>query len=257
MSVTYQDYYEILGVNRESTGKEIKTAYRKLAQKWHPDMHSGTDKESAEEKFKQINEAYEVLSDSEKRAKYDRLGANWQDGQGFEPPPGAEGYTFYTGTGAEDGGFSDFFEMLFGRGGHFTRSSGKVSYEGMARGSDAEAEIEITLEEAYHGTEKKLQMGTGEILTVKVPAGVCSGNWIRLKGQGRVALQGGFRGDLYLKVNIAPHKLYLRGKGLPKKNGRGDEYVRLKIDIPAQLTEEEQQLYRKLAAISGVISVGR
>ena len=299
MGVIYHDYYEILGVSREATEKEIKTAYRKLARKWHPDLHQGKDKEAAEAKFKQINEAYEVLSDAEKRAKYDRLGANWRDGQDFQPPPGAEGYSFYTATGADDSGFSDFFEMLFGGGGPFTRASGKTRYGGVVRGRDAEAEIEITLEEAFHGCERTLQKSSGETLTVKIPPGMRSGSRIRLKGQGGEGFRGGTRGDLYLKVNIAPHQFYkvmeedleteitlrpeqavlgaevtvptldgavkmkvpagthsgnrlrLRGKGLPIKNGRGDEYVRLKIDIPARLTEEEQQLYRQLAAISG------
>jgi curved DNA-binding protein len=140
MAVTYHDYYEILGISREATDKEIKTAYRKLARKWHPDLHQGKDKEAAEDKFKQINEAYEVLSDAEKRAKYDRLGANWRDGQDFQPPPGAEGYRFYTGIGPDDGGFSEFFDMLFGGSGPFTRTSGKTRYEGVVRGYDAEAE---------------------------------------------------------------------------------------------------------------------
>jgi len=295
MGVKYQDYYEILGVSREASDKEIKTAYRKLARQWHPDMHQGKEKETAEEKFKQINEAYEVLSDAEKRAKYDRLGGAWRDGQEFQPPPGTEGFRFYTETGSADSGFSEFFEMLFGRGGPFTRTSGAGHYE--VRGRDVEAEIEITLEEAFHGSEKSFEMSTGEVLTAKVPSGVRPGSRIRLKGQGGEGLRGGSRGDLYLKINIAPHPIFrvleddleteitlmpdqavlgdevtvptldgsvkmkvpagtrsgkrlrLRGKGLPTKNGRGDEYVRLRIDIPAQMTSEEQELYSRLAAI--------
>lgn len=325
MSVTYHDYYEILGVSREATEKEVKTAYRKLAREWHPDLHSGKDKEAAEEKFKQINEAYEVLSDPEKRAKYDRLGAGWRDGQEFQPPPGA-GFEFYNVAGEDAGGFSDFFEMLFGGGSSFTRRSGQPRYSRKVRGRDTEAELEISLEEAYRGSEKTLQMtlqevctlcggtghdfngfcnrcgGTGSIparksLTVKIPPGVHSGSRIRLKGQGGEGLQGGTRGDLYLKINIAPHPVYrvtgndleteitlrpeqavlgdrvtvptldgpvemqvpagicagkrlrLKGKGLPAKDGRGDEYVRIIIDVPPNLTEEERELYRQLAAI--------
>ena len=99
MSVKFQDYYEILGVSKGATEKEIKTAYRKLARKWHPDLHTEKDKAGAEEKFKRINEAYEVLSDAEKRAKYDRLGANWRDGDNFRPPPDMEGFNFYSGAG--------------------------------------------------------------------------------------------------------------------------------------------------------------
>lgn len=325
MSVTYRDYYEILGIGREATEKEIKTAYRKLAREWHPDLHSGKDKEAAEEKFKQINEAYEVLSDPDKRAKYDRLGVGWREGQDFQPPPGAAGFDFYTATGEDAGGFSDFFEMLFG-GRPFTRASGQARYSGKARGRDAEAELEISLEEAYRGGEKTLQMTTQEVcahcggtghdyngfcsqcggtgstavtksLTVKIPPGIHSGSRIRLKGQGGEGRQGGTHGDLYLKVNIAPHPVYrvtdndletaitlrpeqavlgdrvtvptldgpvemqvpagiragkrlrLKGKGLPTRDGRGDEYVLVTIDIPPHLTEQERDLYRQLAAI--------
>jgi len=97
VSVSFQDYYDILGVSRTATDKEIKSAYRKLARKWHPDLHPGKDKDAAEEKIKKINEAYEVLSDKEKREKYDRLGANWRAGDDFQPPPDTEGFHFYTG----------------------------------------------------------------------------------------------------------------------------------------------------------------
>ena len=129
MAVTFQDYYEILGVKREATDKEIKSAYRKLARKWHPDLHTDKQKSEAEEKFKKINEAYEVLSDPEKRSKYDRLGSNWRNGQDFQPPPDwGENVRFYNssdfpgggagfqGTDFQGGGFSDFFETLFGGG---------------------------------------------------------------------------------------------------------------------------------------------
>ncbi len=330
MGVAFQDYYKILGVGRNATDKEIKAAYRNLARKWHPDLHSGKDKQEAEEKFKQINEAYEVLSDPEKRAKYDRLGANWRDGQGFQPPPdfGDFGdFKFYTGTpGGGAGGFSEFFEMFFGSGSPFGRAGRATRAGGPVRGEDVEAELELTLEEAYRGGEKSLQLTSREIcpacggvgfdsdsfcrrcggtgsnstvknLTVKIPPGVREGSRIRLKGQGGEGLAGGPRGDLYLKVRLLPHPVYrvngsdleteivlrpeqavlgdrvpvptldgpvtmkvpagiragkrlrLRGKGLPTKDGRGDEYVRVVIDIPENITREEEELYRRLAAL--------
>lgn len=326
MGISYQDYYQILGIERNATEKEIKTAYRKLARKWHPDLHTEKDKAAAEEKFKEINEAYEVLSDQEKRAKYDRLGSSWRDGQDFQPPPDMEGFQYYTTNGAGADGFSDFFEVLFGRGGPFGRTARSARNRSPVRGQDVESELAVTLEEAYRGGEKSLQLttrdscpacsgtgidhnsfcsrcgGTGIIsgsktLTVKIPQGVHDGSRIRLKGQGGEGLHGGARGDLYFKVNILPHpvfkvlgddleteiilrpeqaalgdqvqvptldgpvsmkvpactragrRLRLKEKGLPRQGGRGDEYVRVRIDIPEELTPEEEQLYRQLAAL--------
>jgi curved DNA-binding protein len=246
MSVSFRDYYEILGVGRGATEKEIKTAYRKLARKWHPDLHTSKDKEAAEEKIKQINEAYEVLSDKEKRAKYDQLGQNWRDGQDFRPPPGTEGFRYSAGTdaGAGESGFSEFFESLFGGGSPFGRSARTARRAGPVRGQDIESELELALEEAYHGGEKSLQFttretcqvcggtgiqnntfcrrcgGTGEIpgartLAVKIPPGVHDGSRIRLKGQGGDGSGGGARGDLYLKVKLLPHSVFkVRGEDL-------------------------------------------
>jgi len=298
MGVTYHDYYETLGVPRSATEKEIKTAYRKLARKWHPDLHTGKEKEAAEEKFKQINEAYEVLSNPEKRGKFDRLGANWQEGQDFRPPPDMDGFHFYTNSGAGTGGFSDFFETLFGGGDIFGSAAGRTRRAGPRRGQDLETELAITLEEAYRGGEKSIQL-SGKLLSIKIPPGVYDQSRIRLKGQGGEGRNGGQRGDLYLKVRILPHKAFkvqgndleteitlrpdqavlgdqvsvptldgvvsmkvppgiragkrlrLRGKGLPEKVGsnRGDEYVRIRIDIPDNLTEEEREIYSRLAVL--------
>lgn len=238
MGVTYHDYYDTLAVDRKATEKEIKTAYRKLARKWHPDLHPGKGKEAAEEKFKQINEAYEVLSDQEKRAKYDRLGAGWRNGQDFQPPPDTDGFQYYSNAGTSGvNGFSDFFETLFGGGDHFGRPSRKARRNGPIRGQDIETDLNISLEEAYRGGEKGIQLsfretcsscggtgyenntfcgrcgGTGETngnksLAVKIPAGVHDGSRIRLAGQGGEGLHGGGRGDLFLKVHIMPHQVF-------------------------------------------------
>ena len=220
MSVKFQDYYEILGVGRNASDAEIKRAYRKLARKYHPDVNK--DK-GAEEKFKQINEAHEVLKDPEKRKLYDQLGSNWQAGQDFKPPPGWENvhFEFSTGPGAEafdfGGGFSDFFETLFGgrMGGGGRASARQGSW--VMRGQDQEAEIEIDLESAYHGATRTLTLQGHEIdaqgqvrprvqnIQVKIPAGVTDGTRIRLTGKGGEGMGGGPPGDLYLKVHIEPH----------------------------------------------------
>lgn len=330
MAVKFQDYYELLGVSRGASEKEIKSAYRKLARKWHPDLHPAAEKKEAEEKFKKINEAYEVLKDPDKRARYDRLGSRWKDGQDFQAPPDMEGMHFYTsgdftGGGFEGGGFSDFFKTIFGSQGFSARpGSGRGSRHGPVRGEDIESALELTIEEAYHGTNKSLRLrggevcpgcsgsgntgqgfcpscgGTGQIskektLEVKVPAGVSEGSRIRLKNQGGSGLLGGPAGDLYLKVRLLPHpvfklvgsdievealirpeqalfgdkipvktldgtvnvkvpagsrsgnKLRLKNKGFLKKDkGRGHQYVKLLIDLPADLSAEEKELYKKL-----------
>ena len=220
MSVKFQDYYEILGVNRDAAEDEIKRAYRKLARKYHPDVNK--DK-GAEEKFKQINEAHEVLKDPEKRKLYDQLGSNWQAGQDFKPPPGWENvhFEFRGRPGAETfnfgGGFSDFFETLFGsRMGGGGRAGARQGTWVMP-GQDHEAEIEIDLESAYHGTTRTLTLQGHEIdpqgkvrptlqsIQVKIPPGVTDGTRIRLTGKGGEGMGGGPPGDLYLKVHIEPH----------------------------------------------------
>ncbi len=241
LKAAFQDYYKILGVERNATAKEIKSAYRKLARKWHPDLQPGDKKKTAEEEFKRINEAHEVLSDPEKRDKYDRLGSRWQDGDEFsyQHQPGSERAYTYSPGGFEGnfggGGFSEFFEQFFGRG----RAGFKSSRTGRepVRGQDIESEIELTLEEAYQGVTRGLRIsggavcegcagtgvtdqrfcsrcgGTGTVpqektLEVKIPAGVNEGSRIRLKGQGGEGLGGAERGDLYLKVRLLPHPLF-------------------------------------------------
>ena len=221
----YKDYYAAMGVARDATQDDIKRAYRKLARKYHPDVSKERD---AERRFKELGEAYEVLKDPEKRAAYDQLGKDWRAGQEFRPPPGWDaGFEFSGGgyTDADHGGFSDFFETLFGRGGHF-RAGGpfRASY-GTARGEDHHSRIEVSLEDAFRGTTLSLQLRIPEYdaqgrlssklrnLQVKIPRGVTSGKRIRLAGQGGPGVSGGSPGDLFLEVHIKPHRLYqLDGK---------------------------------------------
>lgn len=218
----YKDYYKIMGVDRDASQDEIKRAYRKLARKYHPDVSSEPD---AEERFQEVQEAYEVLKDPEKRAAYDRLGENWQQGQGFQPPPGwDEGFEFTGGgfTGGDAGAFSDFFESLFGRGAGFGHArGGRGGFGGFhGRGQDHFARVEISLEEAYHGGQHQVTLqapatdphgrvqGQQRTLNVRIPAGVTEGQQIRLTGQGGEGMGQGGRGDLYLEVAIRPHPLF-------------------------------------------------
>ncbi|MDR2160545.1 MAG: J domain-containing protein [Desulfovibrio sp.] len=226
MSVEYKDYYKILGVPRNASQEEIARAYKKLARKHHPDLNQG-DKKS-EERFKEINEANEVLKDPEKRKLYDHLGADWQHGQKFQRP-GQENFRFTFG-GREGGfgasGFSDFFETLFGggafnSGGRFREEGfgpfgGGSSFGGFSRqpqkGRDVEAVLTLTLEEAFAGSKKALSLqgaaGQGSrSLEVNVPAGIKNGARIRLTGQGDSST-GGPAGDLYLKISILPHRRF-------------------------------------------------
>jgi len=226
----YKDYYQLLGVSRTATPDEIKRAYRKLARKYHPDVSKEPD---AEERFKEVQEAYEVLKDPKKRDAYNHLGSNWKTGQEFRPPPGWETkFDFGTGfSGSPFGasGFSDFFDSLFGSG--FSRSgSGFYSHSGTSpygtRGrarpqpvQDEYAKVRITLEEAYLGTERALQLqntSTGNRqLKVKIPPGVTQGQKIRLAGQGRSVSMHGPKGNLYLEIEFIPHTLFrLDGKDL-------------------------------------------
>ena len=222
MAVQFRDYYETLGVPKTASEEEIKSAFRKLARKYHPDV--AKDKKEAEEKFKQINEAYEVLSDPEKRRKYDQLGENWNQPGGFQPPPqwggGQPGGGYHWGGSGENGGvefefggtgFSDFFEAFFG-GGRGRSAFGGFGQRGtMAeRGSDVEADIMVTLEEALHGSTRQVSLRRAgsektETYQVKIPRGVRGGQRIRLAGQGEAGERGGKSGDLFLRVRLARH----------------------------------------------------
>jgi DnaJ-class molecular chaperone len=345
MATKTRDYYEVLGLSRSASEDDIKTAYRKLARKFHPDLNPG-DK-TAEERFKELQEAYDVLSDPEKRKLYNQYGENWravQQGAGAPPPPGRQGARSRGGQQAGGFDFSDFdfgsfrsagdaggagggfdiFEEMFSRAGGRTGRGRRSN-----RGSDVEAEIELSLEEAHRGTTRTLQMqvadvcptcngtgvikdnqvcptcgGTGQVLKpktieVKIPAGVRDGSTVRLAGQGGAGMSGAEPGDLYLHIRLRPHPLFtvrgddleielpiasweavlgarievptidgqvemsipagaqsgqrlrLRGQGLNKRRGgRGDEYVRLKIVVPREISDEERRLYEELKRVS-------
>jgi molecular chaperone DnaJ/curved DNA-binding protein len=241
----YKDYYKVLGVDRNASADDIKKSYRKLARKYHPDINPGNA--DAETKFKEINEAYEVLSDTDKRAKYDRFGADFNRYQQSGNPGGFDWSQYASQPGGVHvdlggGGFSDFFETLFGgMGGRQTSG-----YGGFPRGSrqqkgqDYEQPTEISLEEAFNGTQRQLRVelpqtcptcqgtgvqgnnicptcqGTGvhgeqtRTLTVKIPAGVDTGSRVRVKGEGGPGIGGGPRGDLYLVVSVQPHPRFER-----------------------------------------------
>jgi curved DNA-binding protein len=210
MSVQYKDYYQTLGVPRTASDADIKKSFRKLAREYHPDV--AKDKKKAEEKFKEINEAYEVLSDKSKRGKYDELGANWKSGAEFRPPPGHGGHqAFRGGRPAGNGtqhfefggtGFSSFFEQLFGgmgRGGFGQR--GNFSAEGNTA-RDVEGDILVSLDEAKRGALRTVTVrheGGADSHQVKIPAGITEGQKLRIAGRGENG------GDLYLRVKLARH----------------------------------------------------
>jgi curved DNA-binding protein len=210
----YKDYYSTLGVKRSASGDEIQKAYRKLARKFHPDVNSSPE---AEQRFKEINESYEVLKDPEKRSVYDRYGANWKNfkngggGSGFS---GFDGFNMnfdFGGGGGGGSGFSSFFDMLFNQGGG--RHGGGSPFGGAGfRGADQEMRLALTLEEAAKGGEREItyrdsQGGHSRSVTVNLPAGVKDGQKIRLSGRGGAGA-GGAAGDLYLKVELRPHERF-------------------------------------------------
>ncbi len=245
----YKDYYHILGLNRAATDKEIKQAYRKLARKYHPDVTAG-DKKAAEARFKEINEAYEVLGDPEKRRRYDTLGANWQQYEQWQRAGGGAGGQPFDwsqfGFGGEPGGqyyqrtiteeelgqmfggtgFSEFFQTFFGGMG---RAGGFESSRRARRGQDYEQPVEVTLEEAFAGAQRLLKLtspdGRERRLEVKIPPGVKDGSRIRMAGEGGLGVGGGAKGDLYLVIRVKPHGVFERS---------GDD---LYLEMPVEFTK--------------------
>lgn len=238
-----KDYYDILGVNKNASDEEIKKAYRKLAKQYHPDRNP--DDKEAEQKFKDISEAFEVLGDQEKRKQYDRFGEDWkhyQDagGQGAGARGGAAGgftgdpfgggrtYTFYEGDpgafGSTDfGGFEDIFETFFGGGaGGFSERRGRKGRTAAFKGEDQQAELTITLEDAYQGAKKLVEVN-GKKLRFRVKPGARDGQTIRIRGKGKPGVNGGEPGDLYITFRIAPH---------PEFERKGDDlYKDLYVDL--------------------------
>jgi curved DNA-binding protein len=207
MAVGYQDYYEALGVPRDASNVDIRRAYRRLAREYHPDVNK---EPGAEDRFKEVSEAYEVLRDPEKREKYERLGENWKAGEDVSGASGFGGGTSGFGGGngqgfADGAGFSDFFESFFGGRG------ASRGFEGFSmRGGDQEATIEVTLEEAARGGKKRISLADGRDFEVQIPPGVRDGQKIRLVGQGGEGASGGPAGDLYLRVRIKRHPRFRR-----------------------------------------------
>jgi len=287
MAVEFKDYYRILGVARNADDKAIKSAYRKLARKHHPDVSKGA---GAAEKFKEINEAYEVLSDPEKRRRYDSLGPDWQRyAQGPAGQPGAGfpgGFHVEYGNAEDVGGFSDFFRTIFGDlGARADRGRGgrqSVDFEGLEdllgrggsrrrrRGDDVQAAVEISLDEAFNGARKSFSLeseepcpachGSGNVdgkpcptchgrgwqraqrqLEVKIPAGVRTGQRVRVAGEGGGGADA--RGDLYLIVNVAPHPLFER---------KGDD---LQIELPITAPEAALGASVEVPTLRGRVSM--
>ncbi len=305
----FKDYYKILGVDEEADLKAIKTAYRRLARKYHPDV---SDDKDAESRFKEVSEAYEVLSDEKKRAEYDQLRRYGSGGESFEPPPGWQRGTGGAGAGpGMDKDFSEFFSSIFGGGfGRGARGErGPHSSEDFhsTRGRDLEVEMPIFLEETLEKQQKTIEYQlprydeTGraapqrKTLKVNIPAGVRDGERIRLKGQGAPGFGNGPAGDLYLRIRLVPHPLFdvlgrdlnitvpiapweaalgarvtvptldgkvqmtiqpgsqsgqrlrLKGKGLRRREQRGDLYAVLKVVMPDTINEQARAHWEALA----------
>lgn len=308
----YRDYYKILGVDRSASDKDIRQAYRRLARKYHPDVNP--DDRSAEDKFKEVNEAYEVLSDSEKRTKYDQLGQSYQQWQRMGGQPGGFDWSGWTtgGAGGFPGGyrveyanvddmggdvFSDFFRSIFGgTGGRAGRAERQRSARQSIRGQDLEVDANITLDDAYQGTTRVVQVGRRK-LTVKIPSGAREGTRVRLSGQGEKGYAGGRPGDIDVIVHVMDHPAFrregddlhidlkvplytavlggsmevptldghvklriqpgtqsgksirLKGKGMPRlrlTGNYGDLYAHVLVQVPTELTEQEQALFEDL-----------
>ena len=228
----FRDYYKIMGVTRDATQDEIKRSYRKLARKYHPDV---SKEAGAEARFKELGEAYEVLKDPEKRAAYDQLGANWQQGQEFRPPPDWDAGFEFSGGGYTGGGpdiHSDFFEELFGR--HYAHAGGGAQRRGFRmRGEDHHAKVMVGVEDSFNGSTRSISLRVPEVtedghvvtrertLNVRIPKGIRPGQQIRLAGQGGPGMGGGESGDLYLEVEFSEHP-YFRVEG-------ADVYVDLPV----------------------------
>jgi DnaJ-class molecular chaperone len=244
----FRDYYKTLGVTKTASAKEIKQAFRKLARQYHPDVNPGN--KGAEAKFKELNEAYEVLGDADTRKKYDELGANWrmyeqagagQPGGGWQGRPraaGQPGSGFRTMTPEEmesifgnANPFSDFFNTFFGGG--FTGSATPRA----SRGRDVEHEIELTLEDAYHGTTRRLAMQHDDqtrTVDVRIPAGVTDGSRVRVAGEGEAGTGGGSGGDLFLRVRLAAHPVF-------ERKAR-DLYVKVPVPVPTAVLGGEVEV---------------
>lgn len=295
MSVGFKDYYELLGVPRDASSDDIRRAYRKLAREYHPDINRESD---AEERFKEVGEAYEVLSDPEKRERYDRFGdqrragAEAPDMADFEDLFGRADFGPDVRVEFGEGGFSDFFQSLFGEG-------PGMADGGPLRGRDREAVLDLSLEEAVAGGRRRLSLDGEESFEVEIPAGVREGQRIRIAGKGAAGRGGGPAGDLYLLVRLRPHRqfrregddlqvdlrvtpweaalgatvpvptlsgtaqvrvpagsssgrrLRLRGRGLPSRDGgRGNLYATVQVAVPKEMSDEERDLFEKLAAVS-------
>lgn len=226
----YKDYYRILGVDRSASEQEIKQAYRKLARQYHPDINPG-DKQ-AETRFKDINEAYEVLSDKEKRAKYDRFGRDWNR---YEQVGGGRGFDWSAYGGGSGGGvnvdFGDIFETLFGGGMPGTQRPAGGGFNMRMDGQDVERTVDITLEEAFSGTQRRIQAtsadGNPRTITAKIPAGADNGTRVRIAGEGGPGMGGGNRGDLMLLVRVLPHEHFQREGNDLKTDVQVDLYTLL------------------------------
>jgi curved DNA-binding protein len=231
MAVAYRDYYETLGVPRGASSEEIRRAYRQLARQYHPDVNK---EPGAEERFKEVAEAYEVLRDPEKRERYDRLGSNWRAGDDVSDAPGFGGFRRPDGGGFEDirfdfgngggfsglSGFSDLFEEMFG-GRAGIGGFGPGFATGGGQGRDLEAELELSLEEAFRGGRRSVRLADGRSLEVSIPPGVRDGQRIRLAGEGSPGLSGGSGGDLFLRVRLRRH---------PRFRVDGDD-LRTKLEV--------------------------
>jgi len=241
--MNYKDYYKILGVSKDATAKDIKKAYRKLAAKFHPDKNP--DDKTAEEKFKEINEANEVLSDKEKREKYDTLGSNWEAyqntgddwrdyaNQAKQGQRGRNSYSYqgnpsgFNGQGGED--FSSFFDTFFGGGGQSARGQ-QAAYSG----GDTQAEMPITLLEAYKGSKRTFEIHN-QNLRINIKPGSYDGQQLKIKGKGQKGVQGGNRGDLYIILKVQPDARFQRRTNDLLYNASVDLYTAIlggKIDVP-------------------------